>query len=179
MKSTEISNNAVQAKTEKTWDEWFDILDAAGGKEMGHKEIVAILDKNYEIDPWWQQSVTVEYEKARGLRQKHEMVDGFQISKSMTINESVNKVFNAWLDEPTRTQWLGDLDLTIRKSTLNKSIRISWADPKSNVEVYFYPKGERVQVTLNHSKLRDQGQAEKMKAYWTNQLEKMKAYLEN
>jgi uncharacterized protein YndB with AHSA1/START domain len=179
MESPEISNEAVQAKTGKNWDEWFAILDAAGGKEMRHKEIVAVLSKNYEIDPWWQQSVTVAYEKARGLRQKHEMVDGYQISKSITIHAPVEKVFSAWTDKPARGQWLGNTDFSIRKTTPNKSIRIAWKDPQSNIEVYFYPKGERVQVTLNHSKLPDQSQAEKMKAYWTNQFEKMKVYLEN
>ena len=179
MKSSEISNEAVQAKTEKTWDEWFSILDAAGAKEMNHKEIVAFLNRNYDVDAWWQQSVTVAYEKARGLRQKHEMVDGYQISKSITLNMPVDKVFVMWTNDSTRAQWLENTDLTIRKSTLNKSIRITWADPNSTVEVYFYPKGERVQVTLNHSKIPDQVQAEKMKVFWSSQLEKMKAYLED
>jgi len=179
MDSPEISTEAVRAKTQKTWDEWFTILDAAGGKEMGHKEIVAILNNNYKIDPWWQQSVTVAYEKARGLRQKHEMVDGYQISKSITLNVPVDKIFGAWLDKTIRAKWLENTDMNIRKSIPNKSIRITWSDPASFVEVYFYPKGERVQVTLNHSKLRDQDQAEKMKAYWGSQLKKMKAYLED
>jgi uncharacterized protein YndB with AHSA1/START domain len=179
MNPPEISNEAVQAKTKKTWDEWFAILDAAGGKEMSHKEIVSVLSKNYEIDPWWQQSVTVEYEKARGLRQKHEMADGYQISKSMTIRAPMEKAFAAWLDEITRAKWLEIPDLSIRKSTANKSIRVIWSDPKSSVEIYFYPKDDRVQVTLNHSKLPNKDQAEKMKSYWASQLEKMKAFLEN
>jgi len=179
MKTPEISNEAVQAKTQKTWDEWFAILDNAGGRGMGHKEIVAVLNNNYEISAWWQQSVTVAYEKARGMRQKHEMVDGYQVSKSITLDAPLEMVFTAWVDDLTRAKWLENPDLTIRKSTPNKSIRITWDTPRSTVEVYFYSKGERSQVTLNHSKLPDQVQAEKMKAYWANQLEKMKAYLEN
>ena len=179
MNSPEISNEAVQAKTEKTWDEWFAILDDAGAKGMRHKEIVAYLNNHYDIDAWWQQSVTVAYEKAMGLRQKHEMADGYQISKSVTINMPVEKAFSAWMDEITRAKWLEFPDLGIRKSTANKSIRITWSDSKSSVEIYFYPKDDRAQVALNHSKLPNKDQAEKMKAYWASQLEKMKAFLEN
>lgn len=163
MKSPEISNEAVQAKTKKNWDEWFAILDTAGGKEMNHKDIVAFLDKNHDIDAWWQQSVTVAYEQARGLRKKHEMTDGYQISKSITIQTPVEKAFSAWSDEMTRAKWLENPNIIVRKATANKSLRITWAEPQTSVEVYFYPKDDRVQVTLNHSKLANKDQAELMK----------------
>lgn len=104
VKAPEISNEAVQAKTRKTWDEWFAILDDAGGREMGHKEVVAVLNNNYEISAWWQQSVTVAYEKARGMRQKHEMVDVYLISKRVTLNAPLEMVFTAWVDDLTRAE---------------------------------------------------------------------------
>jgi hypothetical protein len=61
-KSARMSDAAVQAKTGKTWDEWFKILDKAGGKKMNHKEIVAYLSEKYGVGPWWRQMVTVTYE---------------------------------------------------------------------------------------------------------------------
>lgn len=178
MKSPEISNEAVQVKTNKNWDEWFAILDNAGGKDMNHKDIVAFLAKNYAIDAWWQQSVTVAYEQARGLRKKHEMADGYQISKSITLHIPVEKAFSAWTDEMNRANWLENPNINIRKATPNKSLRITWVDSKSSVEIYFYPKDERVQVTLNHSKLPNKDQAEIMKEYWAKQFKRMKAFLE-
>jgi uncharacterized protein YndB with AHSA1/START domain len=178
MESPEISNEAVQAKTGKNWDEWFAILDTASGKDLNHKDIVAFLDKNYGIDPWWQQSVTVAYEQARGLRKKHEMADGYQISKSITIQTLVGRVYTAWMDELARAKWLEDPNFIIRKANPNKSLRITWVDPKTSVEVYFYPKDNRVQVTLNHSKLPNKDQAEMMKEYWARQFGKLKVFLE-
>lgn len=178
MESPEISNEAVQAKTKKNWDEWFAILDTAGGKNMSHKDIVAFLEKNYAIDAWWQQSVTVTYEQARGLRKKYEMADGYQISKSITINAPAEKAFKAWTDEMTRANWLENPNIILRKATPNKSLRITWEDPKTSLEVYFYPKNNRVQLTLNHSKLPNKDQAEIMKEYWADQFKKLKAFLE-
>lgn len=65
------SDAAVAAKTGKSWAQWFAVLDAAGANKMSHKEIVAYLRDNHDIGSWWQQMVTVGYEQARGLREKH------------------------------------------------------------------------------------------------------------
>jgi hypothetical protein len=58
------SDESVQNATGK-WDEWFAILDSAGGQGMTHKEIVACLVEHHQVGPWWQQSITVAYEQAR------------------------------------------------------------------------------------------------------------------
>ena len=117
MKTTNISDEAVAEKTGKTWSEWFSILDTAEAQIMRHKEIVALFNHDHAIDPWWQQSVTVAYENARGLREKHEMVDGFQISKNITISASAEQAYQAWANEMDRVKWLDDANITIRKAT--------------------------------------------------------------
>jgi uncharacterized protein YndB with AHSA1/START domain len=178
MKTLNISDEAVLAKTGKTWDEWFSLLDQAGAQKMNHKEIVAVLNENYTIDDWWQQSVTVSYENSRGLREKHEMADGFQISKNITIAASVERAFAAWTDEMERIKWLNETQLSIRKATPNKSLRITWADGKTSLEVYFYVKRDRVKISLNHSKIPDQKQAEYFKSYWADQFARLKTHLE-
>ena len=43
--SERMSDEAVRAKTGKTWDEWLAILDAAGARSMGNKEIGAPVDR--------------------------------------------------------------------------------------------------------------------------------------
>ena len=67
-----MSDEAVKAKTGKNWKEWFAILDRSGANKMGHQEIVKCLNTKHDIGPWWQQMVTVTYEQARGLREKHQ-----------------------------------------------------------------------------------------------------------
>jgi uncharacterized protein YndB with AHSA1/START domain len=166
----------VQAKTGKTWAAWFKVLDAAGCKKMNHQEIVAVLDK-HGVGPWWRQMVTVEYERSRGLRVKHETARGFSVSGSRTLAVDMSKLFQAWTDDDTRRQWLPEKGLTIRRSTANRSIRMTWSD-KTNVDVMFYKKGaDKNQVTVQHDKLPDAKSAAKMKAFWAKRLDALKDLL--
>ncbi len=178
-KSAGISDEAVRARTGKGWEEWFAILDAAGAVNMGHKEIVAYLVEHHEAPGWWQQMIAVTYEQARGLREKHETPSGYQVSASKTVGVPVAALFQAWQDEATCRQWLPDAPLTVRKATLNRSMRISWAGGQSNVDVNFYARGDaRSQVAVEHSRLADSVAVERMRAYWTEALGRLKALLE-
>ena len=123
--SERMSDEAVLAKTGKTWDEWLTVLDAAGARAMGHKEIVALVSQ-HGAGPWWRQMVTVTYEQARGLRQKHQTATGYTANASRTIGVPVDRLFEAWSDAALRGRWLPDAELTIRKATPGKSLRISW-----------------------------------------------------
>ena len=174
-----MSDAAVKAKTGKAWPEWFKILDKAGGKKMSHQEIVAVLSQQHSVGPWWQQMVTVTYEQARGLRAKHQTPAGYQISVSRTVAASISKVYKAWHDGKTRKLWL-PASITIRKATANKSMRITWTDGKTNVEVGFYPKGTgKSQVAVQHNKLPDAKAAARMKTYWGSALDRLKALVES
>ena len=48
-----VSDAAVQAKTGKTWAEWFKVLDAAGAQKLTHKEIAAFLYEKLKVPGWW------------------------------------------------------------------------------------------------------------------------------
>jgi hypothetical protein len=61
-----LSDAAVQAKTGKTWQEWFAVLDAAGARAMDHQSIAAYSYQQLRLPGWWAQMVTVAYEQARG-----------------------------------------------------------------------------------------------------------------
>jgi hypothetical protein len=173
-----ISDEAIKEKTGKSWTEWFDILDIAGAQLMTHKQIVAYLVEKHGIGSWWQQMVTVTYEQARGLRQKHEMPSGYQISRSRTIAAPVEHVFTAWTDETRRHHWLADSNFTIRKANTNKSLRITWVDGKTSLDVRFISKGpEKTQITVQHDKLASVEDAESMKIYWADMLEKLETCL--
>jgi hypothetical protein len=50
-------------------------------------------------------------------------------------------------------------------------------DSHTHLDVYFYPKKNKSQVTINHGKLADSAHAEKMKTYWQKQLEQLSEYL--
>lgn len=168
-----MSDSAVKAKTGKTWSEWFKLLDAAGAKRMTHQETVALLSKKHGVGPWWQQMVTVSYEQARGLRKVHQKPGGYEISVSRTIGAPVSKAFKAWTDEKIRKQWLSP-NLTIRKATANKSLRISWADGDTSLAVAFYPKGaNKVQVVAQHAKIPGAKAAATLKMFWSKALDRL------
>lgn len=174
-----ISGEAVKGKTGKNWQEWIAVLDKAGARKLNHKQIATYLYDVHKVPGWWAQMVTVGYEQSRGLRQKHQKPEGYEISGSKTIEVPVVKAFTAWESEKLRRRWLKDPGFTIRKATPHKSLRITWVDGKASVEVNFYSKGEgKCQVAVQHSKLVDAKQAERMKEYWGEQLARLKEVLE-
>jgi hypothetical protein len=173
-----VSDSAVQSKTGKTWKEWYKLMDAAGCKDLDHKGIVAYLADNYKIGPWWQQQVTVAYERARGLRQKHQTSSGFQASSSKTIAVPLSDLYAAWVNETMCARWLPEHSFTIRKANIDKSLRITWEDA-SHVEVYFYPKGEaKSQVVVQQSRLEKADKVDQVKQFWAAALSRLKTMLE-
>jgi len=174
-----MSDAAVRTKTGHTWPEWFAILDAAGAQQMTHQQIVAYLVEHHNVGSWWQQMVTVSYEQERGLRAKHQMPDGYQISVGRTIAAGVGMLYDAWHDQHQRGLWLAEAELMIRKATPGKSMRIIWGDGSTTLDVAFYPKGEhKSQVVVQHNRLPDAETAAEMKRYWAAAIERLKALVE-
>lgn len=173
-KSANVSDDAVRAATGKDWNAWFAVLDRGNATRMTHREIVAYLGRYRSLSDWWRQMVTVAYEQSRGLRAKHERPDGFSVSRSKTLPLPVASLYDCWMDVRSRARWMGKKPLKIRKATRNKSIRITWVDGKTSVEVDFYSKGEsKSQVTVQHNKLSSAAEARKMKAFWGEVLESL------
>ena len=174
-----MSDEAVQAKTGKTWKEWFAILDKAGAKKLTHQEIVKYLNTRQGVGPWWQQMVTVTYEQARGLREVHQKPGGYEISVSRTINAPISKVYHAFANDKARNAWLPEEGLAVRKATPNKSMRVTWNDVKTSLEISFLSKGDnKSQVVVQHSKLPNAKASTTMKAYWGKALDRLRASLE-
>ncbi|MGH8004435.1 MAG: SRPBCC family protein, partial [Limisphaerales bacterium] len=147
--------------------------------KMEHKDVAAYLYETHKVGGWWSQMITVGYEQARGKREKHQRAEGhYDISVSRTLEVPVSKVFNVWQNDQARKKWLGEDGLLIRKATPNKSMRITWVDQKTSLELNFYPKGlTKSQVVVQHSKLSNAKAAAKMKSYWSNNLERLKEFL--
>jgi hypothetical protein len=173
-----MSDDAVKAKTGKALGEWFRILDSAGAKKWPHKEIARYLNEDEDGPSWWCQMVTVEYERARGLRKLYQKADGlFAASASRTLNAPLARVYGAWA-EAQRAEWLpkGKMDVTTARK--DKSIRAAWNGNKSRLNVGFYSKDSgRCQVALDHEKLKSAGEHAKMKKYWLDALGRLEKHL--
>ena len=174
-----ISDEAVRAKTGKTWSEWIAVLDAAGAADMDHPAIAKYLLNELGVSDWWSQMVTVGYEQSRGRRRVHETARGFQVSRSKTFDVSRARAFRAWSEAGVRRRWLPGRDLEVGKATRNKSIRGTWSADGSDVTVDFVAKGpSKVQVVVQHSRLSDPKRAEQMKEFWSAALVRLKTQLE-
>jgi hypothetical protein len=167
-----MSDEKIKAKTGCTWERWVAALDREGANEMAHRDIVAIVNKKYKIDGWWSQTVTVGYERIKGLRARGQRRDGtYEAGKSRTFNVPVATLFDAWADASTRRKWLSADNVRVRTATSPKSIRLGWTDG-SIIAVGFLPKGKsRSSVSLSHTKLPDRATANRLKAFWSEALD--------
>lgn len=176
-KLTGMSDEAVAKATGKTWPEWAAALDAAKASEWGHPAIAKHLRSEHGVGSWWAQSVTVGYERLRGLRDVGQRRGGgYDVNKSKTIGVPIDALWNAFEDPEVRGAWLPD-EVTIRTATVPKSMRIRLADD-SPVELYFTSKGEaKSAVSLQHREFDSKEGADQMRAYWGERLDSLKALL--
>ena len=174
-----MSDEAVHAKTGRTWEDWVATLDRAGAENLTHPQIVAHLKGEHRLTDWWCQTVAVTYEQAKGLRGKHEKPSGYEIGVSKTIAAPLSRLFRAWEDRKIRDKWLEDPGFVIRKATPGKSMRITWVDGKTSVDAGFYAKGDgKSQISVQHGRLESAREAARLKTYWSAQLGKLKEMLE-
>ena len=174
-----MSDAAVKAKTGKDWAGWFAILDKAGAAKLDHKGIVAILSQKHGVPGWWRQMVTVEYERARGLRQKHETTTGYSVSASKTIAADLKDVFAATADAKLRKAWFPKGAFTLTSQTKNKYFRGSW-NGTARLEIGFYAKpGGKSQIAVQVNKIAKKFGVEAERAAWKKALEKLQTQLES
>jgi hypothetical protein len=175
------SDEAIRERTGRGWEEWFDLLDEWGAAERPHREIARHVAAELGIDPlaWNAQAIAVSYERARGLRAVGERGDGFGITVSKTVAVAVERLFDAFADESLRASWLPDADLRTRTATKPKSARFDWGDGETRVNVTFVAKGEaKSTAALEHLRLADADEAERMKSFWRERLSTLKSRLE-
>jgi hypothetical protein len=173
-----MKDGAIATKTGRTWQQWVRALDADGAAAMPHGEIAKIVHKKYHVGGWWSQSVTVGYERIKGLRERGQRRNGtYEASKSRTFKVPVNTLFDAWADDAARRRWLGSVKAIVRTARAPKSMRLQWPDG-TLVVVGFMAKGAgKSSVALAHTKLRDRAASGKAKDYWTDRLDALGSLL--
>ena len=173
-----MADAAVEAKTGKDWASWFSVLDKAGAAKLTHKDIVAILHGKHALPGWWSQMVTVEYERARGLREPHETSRGFSVAVSKTVATSLPALYAATANATQRRKWFPRGAFTASSQTQDKYFRGSW-NQNARLEIGFYAKGEnKAQIALQVSKLVKKVDVETERKAWKTAVGKLQALLE-
>jgi hypothetical protein len=172
------SDAILKEKTGCTWVRWVKALDHAQAYTWSHREIAKYVQEKYKVAGWWAQTVTVGYERIKGLRAVGQRRDGsFEANKSRTFAVPLVRLYRAFHDSRTRARWLPGVDLTVRAATRGKSMRITWPD-RTSVEVGFSSRGPaKSQVALSHGKLPDRAAQTRVKQYWAERLDALKEVL--
>ncbi len=193
-----VSGEAVERATGRDWDEWLAFLDGLGARSMNHKEIVALIAGPGELsNGWWQQSVAVGYEQARGLRVIGQTSGaGFQIGVQKTLPVSVDKAWSLLVEGQGRDAWLGKTGPMkfrkgetytapdgrwgeVRSAVAGQRIRVTWCSPEleqpSTLQVYLLPSGENTSVRFHQERLSNMDERERMRTHWRETLERLLA----
>jgi hypothetical protein len=173
-----MSDDKIAAKTGRTWREWVRTLDAVGAAAMPHRSIAELVHKKHRVADWWAQTVTVGYERIKGLRDRGQRRGGaYEAGKSRTFNVPVTVLFEAFADDAMRRRWMDGIDVVVRTAAAPKSIRLQWPD-RTIVVVGFLAKGPgKSSVSLVHTKLRDRTASDNAKKYWTERLDALASQL--
>jgi hypothetical protein len=175
-----MSDAAVKEATGCTWERWVRSLDHYGASTMSHRDIAALVTTKYKVPSWWSQTVTVGYERIKGLRAHGQKRDGsYGATKSRTFDVPVTTLFDAWANASARKRWLDESGVKVRTATAPKSMRLGWSDG-TIVAVGFVSKGaSKSSVAVEHSKLSDKTSVNRVKEYWSERFDALGDALAN
>ncbi|MFQ5552765.1 MAG: SRPBCC domain-containing protein [Thermoplasmata archaeon] len=195
-----IGEGSVKAKTGRGWDEWFSLLDAWGAAEEGHAPTAKHLAEAYDLSGWWAQTITVEYERVRGLREVGQRGEEFVVTVQRTIRASPEASYAALTEPDHLSRWFTQdarADLRIGGRYENKDgdrgeflrldpptrIKYTWENPDhapgTMVEVWIEHKDEaKSLIRLEHSRLKNREEFEDLKNGWSWALDSLRSYLE-
>ena len=177
----ELASDAkLTEATGQDWAAWIAILDRWGARDRTHREIARYLATEQSVPPWWTQAVTTGYERARGMRRKHQQPVGFTIYASKTVAVPLDVFFAAFVDDGIRVQWLTDGSMRVRTSQPGKLARFDWGDGATRILVTFEAKGPMKSTAhVVHERLADAEAAEIAKGQWKARVTTLKAFLES
>jgi uncharacterized protein YndB with AHSA1/START domain len=190
-----LKPETVVEKTGKRPDEWHRLLDEFGGKEKGHKAMAKWLEEEHGVSAWWAQSLTVDYERARGMREVGQRTGGYGVSASKTLAAPVERVWASFAEEAKVREWFhpefrhefveggryeaGSARGEYRRIVPEKRIRMTAEDDGSFIEIRFEAKSpEKTAVNVSQEKIAAKEDVERLRESWKSALEGVKAQVE-
>ena len=173
------SDDAMRRASGKGHEDWFAILDAWGATDHNHTEIATWLRDTQGVPGWWSQNITVNYERARGMRAPHQQRDGYTIGVTRTVTAEPDRILAAFTNGRIRRRWLPHGTMRQRPTRAALTARFDWPDPASRVVVNVVPKGGgKALVAVGHEQIPDGETAERLKGSWRAWLGELKSVLE-
>jgi hypothetical protein len=174
------SDEKLTQATGRDWAAWLSVLDQWGARDRSHRETADFLIGEHGVPGWYAQAITNGYERARGLRVKHQQPDGFTIYASKTVGVPLDVLFDAFTNARMRRKWLTDGSMSVRTSQAGKVARFDWDGGPTRVLVTFEEKGpSKSTAYVAHERLPDAGAADVAKALWKKRSSALKSFLES
>lgn len=179
---TKPSNiEGIETATLKSWQEWVNLLESAGAKDLDHSAIADIVRKQLEdkIDSpgWWAQNVTVAYEQHIGRRRPGQQNDGsFEMSVTKHIAGTKEDVFALWREaHDDTTDFSGAKVSNIRMS--ETPVRLYWRCELADGSKISISVEERspvkAMIAATHTNILTEEQKDTWRTYWKNTLESL------
>jgi hypothetical protein len=171
-----MTEAAIAAGTGEGWDHWFRLLDDWGTTDRSHTDIARFVRDELGVDGWWAQTVTVGYERARGMRARHQTTRGFEVSVSKTIAAPRDEVWAAFLEPRRRGRWLeaGALASRRRAGAVGRSATFDVPADGTRVAVAIDPRPDgRSTVTITHEGLAGATAVEAQRIAWREGLARL------
>ncbi len=182
----EVTDAAIAKATGKDRAHWFAVQDSLDASLNHTARVRAFQEACPSVSGWWCQMLTVEWEKANGVRIEGQTSAGdFQVSCSKTIGATPEECFERvvstpfleganWTEGATWETQAGSVE--VRRADPGKMLRWFWhdADGKSTVEVSFVSVGsEKTTVVFRHHGLSSAGAREAYRQMWKQALQQI------
>jgi uncharacterized protein YndB with AHSA1/START domain len=201
MRKPRIPEERVVKETGKGWGHWFGVLDKFGCGTKGHKESARHLQSRHGLSSWWAQTVTVEYEVAKGIRKPGQRSDGkYALDVHRTVAAPVARCWDAFTTKKGLEGWFNsgvktDLRVggtytgaggdrcTYKVIVPKKRLRMTWENPKhtagSIVQVSFEELDRsKTRVSVSHTKIATLAEMRDLKRAWSGVMDEFRAFVE-
>ena len=163
-------DDVILEKTGRTWEQWVRELDRHRAHEMAHRDIARLVSGTYGVAMWWTQTVTVGYERIKGLRAiGQRRGGGFEASKSKTFPLPIDELFAYATDSRKRARWWPGAKVE-RPRTKVPSVRVKHPDGPVTMIWFAAKDDDRTTMTVVGSNLRDRAAADAFKRDWSERI---------
>lgn len=166
-----VTDEACLAATGKTLTQWSEEL--SGQTFKNRREGTVYLWDRVGRSPqqaWWGITIWVEHERRTGKTMKDGRPEGYGICSTKTVKASVDKVQSALL------QALDGAEIVRVRD--GKDIKAKWTTPGGDgvteLDVLLAPQGDKVGITLNHTRIQTREEADGLRRAWTAALDTVK-----
>lgn len=186
---TDISDDKVREATGHGWQAWFRLMDAlekdakdAGERPDHASRAKALGEAHQELDGWWVQMITVQYERERGHRQVGQSSRGdYQVSATKTLAIHIDEAWRRLMQRPfvgsgpwrEGATWEGKGGkVEVRVVKPPTMLRFFWHDEagRSTVIAALTEKENRTTITFQVEGLQDADARERERVRWSQAL---------